>query len=229
MVPHAGWRFSGRIAAEVLGGIEIPPTVLVIGPKHTRLGVDYAVAPCSYWQTPGSELRGDAELAELLVQRVPGWQLDAAAHAQEHAIEVELPLVAFRRPSVRIVGVALGPATWEQCCALADGLAAVLKDRMDRVLPLVSSDMNHFATDEENRRLDEIALEALETCQPEYAFRQIRDHGISMCGLVPATVVMLALQQLNQLHRAQRIAYGTSADVTGDTSRVVGYAGMVFD
>ena len=207
----------------------MPDTVLVIGPKHTRLGVDYAVAPCHTWELPGGELAGDPALAEALVKAIPGWQLDAAAHAQEHGIEVELPLVAFRRPSVKIVGVALSPASWEQCQVFADGLARVLQDRLDRVLPLISSDMNHFAADDENRRLDQIALAALETCQPDVAFQRIRDHRISMCGLVPATVVMLTLQQLNRLHRAQRIAYGTSADVTGDTSRVVGYAGMLFD
>ncbi len=228
MVPHAGWQYSGRIAAEVLARIEIPETVVILGPKHTQLGVDYAVAPCTDWQIPGGELSGEVSLSEQLAACVPDWQLDAAAHQREHAIEVELPLLAHLRPDVRVAGIALGRASFAQCERFAEALADVLHDRLDRVLLLISSDMNHFAPDAENRRLDALALEALETCDPGYAFRRIQEQRISMCGLVPATVVMLALQRLGRLQRVERIAYGTSAEVSGDTSRVVGYAGMLF-
>ena len=49
-----------------------------------------------------------------------------------------------------------------------------------------------------------------------------------MCGLLPAVVVLETLRRLGRLQRCQRVAYATSADATGDTSRVVGYAGMLF-
>lgn len=228
MVPHAGWQYSGRIAAEVLARVDVPETVIVLGPKHTRDGVDFAVAPCTSWKLPGQQLLADVSLAEQLADKVPHWQLDSAAHAQEHAVEVELPLLAYCRPDVRIVGVALGAASFGQCQQFATALADALRDRRDRVLLLISSDMNHFASDAENRRLDAMALEALETRDPEYAFRRIQEQRISMCGLVPATVVMLVLQRWNGLQRVERVAYATSADVSGEKSRVVGYAGLLF-
>ena len=56
----------------------------------------------------------------------------------------------------------------------------------------------------------------------------VRDHNISMCGVLPACIVLECLQQMGQLTRAEKVAYGTSADVSGDVSRVVGYAGMLF-
>ncbi|HMC10705.1 MAG TPA: AmmeMemoRadiSam system protein A, partial [Pirellulaceae bacterium] len=52
MVPHAGLIYSGRIAADVLRRVEIPQTVIVIGPKHTSLGVDWAIAPHETWEIP---------------------------------------------------------------------------------------------------------------------------------------------------------------------------------
>jgi AmmeMemoRadiSam system protein B len=50
-----------------------------------------------------------------------------------------------------------------------------------------------------------------------------------MCGVLPAVIVMETLRELGQVHRAERVAYATSGDVSGDTSRVVGYAGVVFE
>ena len=88
--------------------------------------------------------------------------------------------------------------------------------------------MNHYAADAENRRLDNIALTALEQLDPEQTFQTILQQGISMCGVRPAVIVMETLKQLGGLTRCERVAYGTSADATGDQSRVVGYAGMLF-
>ena len=88
--------------------------------------------------------------------------------------------------------------------------------------------MNHFASDEENRRLDAIALEALETLDPDRLYQVVTSNEISMCGLRPAVIVLECLKQLEQITGCQRIGYATSGDVSGDTSRVVGYAGVTF-
>jgi AmmeMemoRadiSam system protein B len=88
--------------------------------------------------------------------------------------------------------------------------------------------MNHFANDAENRRLDEIALQAIETLDPAQVFATVVDrYQISMCGVRPCVIVMETLRQLGQLQRSQRVGYATSADVSGDQQRVVGYAGML--
>jgi AmmeMemoRadiSam system protein B/AmmeMemoRadiSam system protein A len=226
MVPHAGWMYSGRVAAEVLAGVEIPDRVIVIGPKHTSAGVDYAVAPQRTWRLPGIELENDRELAQQLIDRIPSWEWDAAAHMAEHAIEVELPLLHHLAPDCRVVGVALGIASWEKCLEFAAGLATLLREGNEVPLLVISSDMNHFATDEENRRLDEFALRALESRDPKYAYHAIRERRISMCGLIPAVVVMQALAEIGRLRSVERVNYATSGDVTGDRRRVVGYAGL---
>jgi AmmeMemoRadiSam system protein B/AmmeMemoRadiSam system protein A len=228
MVPHAGLPYSGRLAADVLKRIAIPRTVIVLGPKHTPLGVEWAVAPQQTWAMPGFAVESDIILARRLMQAIPGLELDAAAHEQEHAIEVELPFLAWLAPSTRVVGIALGEADWPACRRFAEGLAEVLQPRQDQPLLLISSDMNHFATDAENRRLDALALAALERCNPRDVYETVTTNHISMCGVVPAVIVLETLRLLGSEGRAQRVGYATSADMTGDTSRVVGYAGMLF-
>ncbi len=63
MVPHAGLVYSGKLAASVFHRLEIPDRVLILGPKHTRLGVDWAVAPHETWSIPGVTIPSDPALA----------------------------------------------------------------------------------------------------------------------------------------------------------------------
>ncbi len=227
MVPHAGLQYSGQLAADVFRRVEIPSRVIVIGPKHTARGVDWAVAPHETWELPGGGVASDVELARALADKIPGLQLDAAAHADEHAIEVELPFLARLAPRSKVVGIALAGCQLSQCQQFAAGLAELISAMPEPPLIVISSDMNHFATDEENRRLDEMALAAMETLDPGKLLSTCRDQNISMCGVIPAVIVMETLRRLGKLTQVQRVGYATSADVSGDKSRVVGYAGML--
>ncbi len=228
MVPHAGLIYSGRIAAQVLKQVEIPDTVIIISPKHTRLGVEWAVAPNERWSIPGAEIESDVELAKELVAAIPGLQFDAAAHVREHGIEIELPFIARLAPRAKVVGIVIGTGDLERCRQFAAGLVKVLKLKDRQPLLVISSDMNHYASDDENRRLDEIAMQSLERLDPTNVYETVTERNISMCGVLPAVMIMETLRQLGGLRRAERIAYATSADVSGDKSRVVGYCGMLF-
>src|SRR6185503_1940374 len=115
MVPHAGLIYSGKIAAGTLARVKIPSTVIVIGPKHTPHGLEWAVAPHATWSIPGATLPSDPELAAKLCQAIPGLQMDAAAHAQEHGIEVELPFLARLAPQSKVVGIAIGGGDLNRC------------------------------------------------------------------------------------------------------------------
>jgi AmmeMemoRadiSam system protein B len=228
MVPHAGLKYSGKVAADVLRRVEVPSTVIIIGPKHTPHGVDWAVAPHAAWSIPGTTIAGNPQLARDLVAAIPGLELDAAAHAREHAIEVELPLLARLAPQTKVVGIAIGRGDLADCRRFAAGLAKVLRSQKEQPLLIISSDMNHFASDAENRRLDEMALSCIDRLDAEALLATCRKHQISMCGVLPAVMVLETLRELGQPRRTERIGYATSGDVSGDTSRVVGYAGVAF-
>jgi AmmeMemoRadiSam system protein B len=228
MVPHAGWLYSGKIAADVLSKIEFPKTVILIGPKHTPHGVDWAVAPHAKWSLPGGDLESDPDLAQKLAERIPGLQLDAAAHHREHGIEVELPIIRRLAPEAKVVGITIGSGNLDRLSTFAEHLAEVIGEMEEPPLLLISSDMNHFATDAETRRLDEMALSELEKLDPEALFKTCTQNHISMCGLRPAVIILKTLKALGKLHESQRAGYATTADVTREKSRVVGYAGMLF-
>ncbi len=229
MVPHAGLKYSGRIAADVWRRIEIPDDVLIIGPKHTADGVDWAVAPHSSWHLSASaSLAGATDLAEQLAAAVPGLQLDASAHAREHGIEVQLPILYRLAPKTRVMAIAMHGGTLDELTSFAQSLAKWLSSLAKPPLLVISSDMNHFADDEENRRRDRLALDALQTLDAATLLSVCESESISMCGQLPAALVLLTLKQLGWSMDYHEIDYGTSAAVTGNTDRVVGYAGVLF-
>ena len=201
--------------------------MIIVAPKHTRLGVPWAVTPQTTWAIPGQDIAADPEFARRLAAAITGLQLDAVAHREEHAIEVQLPLLARLRAQSAIVGIAIGESDLPQCQRFAQELADFLRGEESPPLLVVSSDLNHYASDQENRRLDRIALDALATLDPAHLFRTIRDQDISMCGVLPAVIVMQTLRNLGRLSQCRELAYGTSADAGGSHERVVGYAGLL--
>jgi AmmeMemoRadiSam system protein B/AmmeMemoRadiSam system protein A len=228
MVPHAGWVYSGRLAASVFSRVTIPDRVIILCPKHRPHGASWAVAPHQRWLFPGGELASDPELAERLAAGVDGLKLDAAAHREEHAIEVQLPLLAQLAPHVRVVGITVGDSPLPELLRFGVAMSVVLRDMPQRPLLVISSDMNHFADDQQTRRVDRLALDAIATLDPEIVYETVRRNRISMCGMGPCVIVMETLRWLGCLNRCESVGYATSAEASGDTNRVVGYAGLLF-
>jgi AmmeMemoRadiSam system protein B/uncharacterized protein (TIGR00296 family) len=229
MVPHAGWVYSGHLAAAVFERVQIPEQIVILCPKHHPGGAAWAVEPHRRWRFPGGEVLSDSGLAEQLVGAVDGLRLDAESHRQEHAIEVQIPLIARLAPQARVVGISVGQGTLDQALSFASQMAGVLRGLPKRPLLVISSDMNHFTNDAETRRLDRLALDAIQTLEPARVFQTVEENRISMCGMYPCVIVMETLRQLDLLHRSELVGYATSAEVNGQPSRVVGYAGMLFN
>ena len=228
VVPHAGWIYSGRLAAQTLAQVKFPDRAIIFAPKHRPGGCDWSVAPNRIWKLPNGVIKSDLDFAERIIQAVDFLQFDEVPHAQEHAIEVQLPLIARLAPNIKIVGVIQAITSWN---TLADGavqFAAFLTRLPEPPLLVVSSDMNHFATEEITRRVDKIALDAIATLDPQHVWETIQTNQISMCGIVPLTFVMQTLKLLGRLDECIPTGYTTSAEHSGDFGRVVGYAGMLF-
>ncbi len=228
LVPHAGWIYSGRLAAAVFRRVTIPSRAIILCPRHHPQGAQWAVAPHRRWLFPGGELAADPELAVRLANAVGGLVLDAAAHREEHAIEVQLPLLAHVAPQVRVVGITVGDGSLPELLRFGSELAGVLGEMPDRPLLVISSDMNHFADDTETRRVDRLALDAIATLDPVRVYDTVRRNRITMCGMGPCVIVMETLRQLQCLRRCESVGYATSAEAGGSTNRVVGYAGLLF-
>ncbi len=232
MTPHAGLRYSGQIAMDVWSRVQLPSTLLIIGPKHTALGCDWAVSPSQAWELPGGERwQTDRELMHKLVDGVEGFELDFAAHAREHGVEIQLPILeslSAHEDRPKLVAVALKSASLEEIMLASEQLADVLRDLPNRPLLVISSDMNHYAPEAENRRRDRLAIDALTSGDPKQLLAVCKENFISMCGLVPAAIVMQTLINLGESFTVEEVSYDNSASKGGDPSRVVGYAGVVF-
>jgi AmmeMemoRadiSam system protein B len=225
--PHAGWQYSGKLAGRLAASIVVPTRVVVLAPNHTGRGVRGAVWPSGAWRLPGAEVPVDAAFCRALCEESTLLAPDTAAHEDEHAIEVLVPLLAARQPALHLVPIVLGGLSFGECETLAGALARVVAAAPGPTLILASSDMNHYRPDAETRALDALALEPLEALDGHALYDTVRRHGITMCGVVPATVAVLAARALGAT-RATRVGYATSADAGGDAQRVVGYAAVAF-
>jgi MEMO1 family protein len=227
MVPHAGYMYSGHVAGAVYGSIEIPSECILLGPRHFPYGAPLAILTEGCWATPFGEARVDSLLAGELARACPRLRQDAVAHAHEHSLEVQLPFLQRLAPDCRFVPVVLATEHFVVLEELGHALAAIISTRESRVLVIVSSDMNHYESDEVTRVKDRLAMDPILALDPRGLYDTVRREGISMCGYAAAVAALVALRDLGA-KEAKLVRYATSGDVTGERDEVVGYAGIVF-
>jgi AmmeMemoRadiSam system protein B len=223
--PHAGYVYSGAIAGQLFAHVAIPATVLIIGPNHHGAGAAVALYPEGSWVTPLGPVAINSRLNTLLLQHCPYLQVDTVAHRHEHSLEVQLPFLRHIRPDVTIAAICLGLGDFAVLRDIAHGIAAAISEYGEEVLIVASSDMTHYESATAARRKDEMALERALALDGKGLLDVCQRHGITMCGVAPATVMIEAALRLGA-QQAELVAYGTSGDVTGDDRQVVGYAAV---
>jgi hypothetical protein len=224
--PHAGYIYSGAIAGATFARVDVPQRVVILGPNHHGLGHPAAVYPDGSWWTPLGETSIDAELAAAICDQCPELVKDAFAHRLEHSLEVQLPFIQVKAPQATIVPICLGALPLDDLLSLGEGLGRVLAAFPGKVLMVASSDMSHYLAGDVAREKDHRALAPLLALDPETLYRTVREERISMCGMMPAVVMLAAARQLGA-QKAELVRYGNSGEVTGDQSQVVGYAGVI--
>ncbi|MDY0300687.1 MAG: AmmeMemoRadiSam system protein B [Trichlorobacter sp.] len=226
IAPHAGYIYSGAAAGHLLAGVEIPATVLIIGPNHRGKGALAALSASDYWQTPLGNLPVNKKLNNLIQKHVPAVQQDDTAHENEHSLEVQVPFLQYLRPDVAIVPLCLGFGDYEGAKLLGNGLAAAIKEYGEAVLILASSDMSHYESAATAREKDSKALEKIVAYDPEGLVQTCHSNRITMCGVIPTAVMLIAAKELGATG-AELVGYTNSGEVSGDMQQVVGYASVV--
>lgn len=236
--PHAGLAYSGEVAGSVYSRVGLPATAILIGPNHTGQGPPVSVYADGEWAIPGGVLTVAADLARVLLARFPLATADHLAHRNEHCLEVQLPFLSLLKPDIQILPIVLGFRDLETCRALGHVLAALIEEAATPPLLIASSDMTHcgpgfgqwpppgLTAEAFAHQQDRLALDALETLDGEQLHRTVERHEITMCGYVPTTAVLFAARLLGAT-KAVVTRYATSADMSQDVNRVVGYAGVV--
>jgi AmmeMemoRadiSam system protein B len=228
ILPHAGYVYSGATACRVLSQVKVPDTVLLIGPNHWSVGSRFSLYAYGEWETPLGRVPVASDLAAALIESCHDLRIDEPAHAEEHSLEVELPFLQTRNPRVSIVPLIVGTMDYDEVRGVAEAVGEVLKSQSKPVLVAISNDMNHYEPDGLTRQKDRYALDAIEALDPEALRRAVEKHRISMCGLMPVYMLLCMKDKLG-IQKATLVDYRTSADASGDKSRVVGYAGFLFE
>jgi len=226
LVPHAGYRFSAHVAGAVFSRIAVPRKILILGVRHFPRGEPVAIISTGAWRTPLGDAPIDEALADALKKECPILREDAVAHSREHSLEVQLPFLQVLSPGFSFVPLALGTVRFDDLVAVGEALARVLAANPETLL-LTTSDLNHYEDDATTRLKDNKAIDQILALSPRGLYDTCTKEDISMCGLGPAVSMLTALRTLGATH-AELVRHATSADVSGDTTNVVGYAGFIF-
>jgi AmmeMemoRadiSam system protein B len=227
VVPHAGYVYSGKTAGEVIRKVQIPEVCLLLGPNHWGVGLPFALVNEGSWETPLGSVPIERDFASGLLAACHDLAVDSQAHEREHSLEVEVPLLQYRNPEVKIVPLLIGTLDLERTRRVALSLARFLKTRSGFLI-VASTDMNHYENDEVTRKKDRYALQAIEALDAEGLQKVVAAHHITMCGYVPVYLTLLLVKALGA-KRATLVDYRTSAEASGDYERVVGYAGFIIE
>jgi AmmeMemoRadiSam system protein B len=221
VLPHAGWIYSGATAVKTASAVKIPDKIILLGPNHTGLGARISVYPSGSWETPLGDVPVDEETAAKLTAS-PICKADTLAHLNEHSLEVLVPILKYFNPNIKITPVTVSVLGEETCAEFA---RLLFETADDNTLIVVSSDMNHFENSEITDKKDGAALEALLELDASKLRRTVHSMNISMCGAVPAGVA-ISYSKMKNSSGAELVEHTHSGYVSGDHSRVVGYAGV---
>ncbi len=227
--PHAGYVYSGAVAGAVFSQVSIPDAVVILGPNHRGVGARVALAGSGTWDMPFGPISINEELAALILKASPSRpriEDDPAAHAVEHSIEVQVPFLQFLRPDVTMVPIGLSHLDYPACEELGEALVRAVRDYNREVLLVASTDMTHYEPQNKAKSKDQLAIDRILDLDPEGLYNTVSQQGISMCGVIPTTIVLAACRALGATE-AELVQYSTSGDITGDYAEVVGYAGLV--
>jgi len=217
IVPHAGYVYSGPIAASAYARLasarDTIRRVVLLGPTHRVLVRGLALPSVEAFATPLGSVavdRAAVDLALTLRQVVT----NDAAHALEHSLEVQLPFLQAALGTFSIVPFAVGDATGIEVGEVLDLLWGGKE-----TLIVVSSDLSHYHRYADARKVDRETGEAI------LALSATLDHE-QACGATPINGLLRAAQRRRL--RPQLLDLRNSGDTAGDKSRVVGYASFSF-
>ena len=246
LVPHAGWVYSGRLAAmtfKALASRREVGTVVLFGAVHhpgVRAGEVY---DSGVWQSPLGEVAIDQELAAAVVAADENLRANPRAHAEEHSIEVQIPLVQVACPGAKIVPIAVPPADF--AARIGRAVGRVIAERFPQAVVVGSTDLTHhgggrfpapggrgeqgvrWTVDNDRRMLDLVEAMRAEQIVPEARERM----NACGAGAIAATIAAAAelgatkgiLLEYTNCHEVLKQLYPGQTDDT-----TIGYASVVF-
>lgn len=244
--PHAGYRYSGPVAGHAYRQVEgrAYETAACVGLSHGVPLRGASVFDGETYETPLGSTPIDRELVGGLLRHRDVFQYDADAHGvrrgfygaqAEHSVENQLPFLQTVLPKARFVEILLQSAGVDFCLQVGGAIAEEIRDRA--VLLVASTDLTHFPAQRDAERIDRAALQAIErpdfdTAAEELSRIEAECAGVPglscvMCAKAAVLAVIAAAQALGA-ESGTVLNYTNSGEVSGDSSRVVGYGAVAY-
>lgn len=239
IVPHAGYVYSGAVAGYAFRALRAggcsKRTVVIIGDSHTGNGkAAVAVWASGAFETPLGIVPVDEQVAQAVVEAVPRIEFDRKAFRDEHPVENQIPFIQVACPGAKIVPVVIRDRSSETLRLLTDALVTASDQSGHKVVIVASTDLSHYHPYDEARRIDEVALQAIVSLDPQQVLdspRRCTELGIAespltMCSHGAVIAAMIAARQMGA-NTATVLHYANSGDTPfGEREKVVGYGAV---
>jgi AmmeMemoRadiSam system protein B/AmmeMemoRadiSam system protein A len=233
IVPHAGYIYSGQIAADAYRQVRgrSYDVIVVLGTNHTTDGFSgVSLGDYSAFRTPVGDVSVDEEIISALLSENKNCTRSRAGQVKEHSIEVQIPFIQVLFPKARIVPAVIYQPDYQMCIRFGETLAKVIKNR--RALIVASSDLSHYPNYKDTAKVDRQTLETiagLDTSRIASIMKVLNVPNLDTraCGEAPILSGVTAAKALGAT-RAIVAGYSNSGDVPdGDRSKTVGYGAVV--
>jgi AmmeMemoRadiSam system protein B/AmmeMemoRadiSam system protein A len=221
VAPHAGYVYSGQIAAyayRLVQGKDYD-TVIIIGTAHR-----YGFRGCSIYPKGGYETPfGVAEIDESLasdLSKASGFKYIPRVHSEEHSVEMQVPFVQKVLPEAKIVPIVMGTPSKKTISSLATAFSKTLRGK--KALIVASTDLSHFFPKEKAHAVDTDTISLIESMDTDAIIKKMGRAENIMCGGGPVAAVLLYAKKIGT-SSVKTLKYADSSQIGGDESRVVGY------
>lgn len=223
IVPHAGYSYSGQVAAFAYALLKERQfeRVILLGPSHRVAFTGASVNLQAGYETPLGVVPVDLKMGEILVEKNPMLRWSPPAHAHEHSLEIQLPFLQTVLRGFQIIPILMGEWDYGACNDLAATIAGIVGKRQ-RTLLIASSDLSHFHSYERAIELDNEFMTHIRALDPEGLHGALLRGTCEACGGGPVVTVLLAAKYLGA-DKDNILSYANSGDVTNERNRVVGY------
>ena len=224
--PHAGYVYSGKVAAHAYATLPEADTYVLLGPNHTGYGSPVSVSRDT-WKTPLGTVEVDVELVDRFLGSIV--DVDELGHKYEHSIEVQLPFLQYRFDGdFKILPICMGMQDEETAVEIGNIIANLVSESRKRVVFIASSDFTHYQPAKLAKETDNEVIDSILNLDVPGMYDRLYRRNASICGYGPIASMLTSSKKLGGNH-ATLLNYSNSGDVSGDLNAVVGYAAIIVE
>ncbi|HDL19301.1 MAG TPA: AmmeMemoRadiSam system protein B [Bacteroidetes bacterium] len=226
IVPHAGYMYSGQVAAAAYKQIldREYNVVVVISPSHREYFNGVSVLPARTYKTPLGNVKINRELTARLAEFSDFIHVSWNGHRGEHALEVQLPFLQRTLGDFELVPIVMGDQIYDYGYELGEVVAKLV--RHENALIVASSDLSHYYPAGEAEKMDKRIIKRVNAFDYDGLWDEIEAKNSEACGAGPMLACMVAAKKIGA-NKSEVLLYQHSGNVTGDHSEVVGYLSAV--